>query len=179
MIANIEDVRGEGDLEVHKSNTISKRKSKTKEFYHAILLEFAKRSISHKIRIKIYKHLGMRIGENVYIGPGLEIIDQTLSRLVTLGDRVTISPRVTFVVSSSPNKSKLRGTYPRKIGKIYIEDDAWIATGAIILPSITIGKMSVVGAGAVVTKAVTPFTVVGGVPAKVIKKIGENNYEKM
>lgn len=173
MIANIEDVRGEGDLEVHKSNTISKRKSKTKEFYHAILLEFARRSISHKIRIKIYRLLGMRIGENVYIGPGLEIIDQTLSSLVTLGDRVTISPRVTLVVSSSPNNSKLREIYPRKIGRITIEDDAWIATGVIILLGTTIGKMSVVGAGAVVTKDVPRFTVVGGVPAKVIKKIGD------
>ena len=179
MIANIDDIRDEEDLEISKSNTISKRNSKTKEFYHAILMGFAKKRISHKIRIKIYKHLGMSIGKDVYIGPGLEIIDQTLSNLVTLGDRVTISPRVTLVVSSSPNNSKLREIYPRKIGRITIEDDAWIATGAIILPGITIGKMSVVGAGSVVTKDVPPFTVVGGVPAKVIKKIGENNYEKM
>jgi len=174
MIANIDDILGEGDLKIPNANTNSKRNSRTKEFYHAVLMEFAKKRISYKIRIEIYKLLGMRIGENVYIGPGLEIIDQTLSNLVTLGERVTISPRVTLVVSSSPNKSKLRDVvYPRKIGKITIEDDAWIATGAIILPGITIGKMSVVGAGSVVTKDVLPFTVVGGVPAKVIKRIGD------
>jgi len=174
MIANIDDIRSKGDLEILKSNTVSKSSSKTKEFYHAILMEFAKQRLSHKIRIKIYKHLGMKIGEDVYIGPGLEIIDQTLSNLVTLGDRVTISPQVTLVVSSSPNNSKLRDVvYPRKIGRITIEDDAWIATGAIVLPRITIGKMSVIGAGSVVTKDVPPFTVVGGVPARVIKKIGD------
>ena len=161
-------------METLKSNTISKRDSKVKELFHVILMEFAKKRISHKIRIKIYKLLGMSIGENVYIGPGLEIIDQTLSNLVTLGDRVTISPLVTLVVSSSPNNSKLRDVfYPRRTGRITIEDDAWIATGAIILPGITIGKMSVVGAGSVVTKGIPSYTVVGGVPAKVIKKIGD------
>jgi acetyltransferase-like isoleucine patch superfamily enzyme len=163
---------GEYYLKIRNPEVNSPKNSKTKEFYHAILVELAKKRISHKIRIRIYKHLGMRIGENAYIGPGLEIIDQTLSNLVALGNRVTISPQVTLVVSSSPNNSKLKDlSYPRKIGRITIEDDAWIATGAIILPGITIGKMSVVGAGAVITKDVPPFTVVGGVPAKVIKKL--------
>ena len=113
----------------------------------------------------------MKIGKDTYIGPELEIIDQTLSRLVILGDRVTISSRVTLVVSSSPNKSKLSEKYSKKFGIILVEDDAWIGTGVIILPGITIGKMSIVNAGAVVTKDVLPFTIVAGVPAKQIRKI--------
>ncbi len=52
---------------------------------------------------------------------------------------------------------------------ILIHDNVWIATGAIILPGITIGEGAVVGAGAVVTKDVEPWTVIGGNPAKFIK----------
>lgn len=54
-------------------------------------------------------------------------------------------------------------------GKVVLEDDVWIGYRAIILPGVTIHKGAVVGAGAVVTKDVEPFAVVGGVPAKVIK----------
>lgn len=142
-----------------------------KECYHAILMRFAKIVLSYNIRIKIYKHLGMTVGKNVYIGPGFNVIDETLTKLITLGDRVTIAPQTTFVVSSGPNNSKLMGIYPRNFGKIVVEDDVWIGTGAIILPGVVIGRMSIVGAGAVVTKDVSPFTVVGGVPAKVIRLI--------
>lgn len=57
-------------------------------------------------------------------------------------------------------------TEPRAV---VIEDDVWIAARAIILPGITVGKGAVVAAGAVVTKDVAPYTVVGGVPARLIK----------
>lgn len=156
-------------------NQILKKHSKVKRLYHAVLIRIAKMMLSHKIRINIYKHLGMKIGKRAYVGTDLDIIDQTLSSLVTLGDRATISNRTTLVVSASPNNSKLIGFYPRKAGKIIIEDDAWIGTGAILLPGVTIGKMSVVAAGAVVTRDVPPFTVVAGVPARIIKKLEKSS----
>ena len=53
---------------------------------------------------------------------------------------------------------------------IVIHDNVWIATGAIVLPGVTIGEGAVVAAGAVVTKDVPPWTVVGGNPARVIKE---------
>lgn len=53
--------------------------------------------------------------------------------------------------------------------KVVIEDDVWIGAYAFIMPGITIGRGSVIGAGAVVTKDVKPFSIVGGVPAKHIK----------
>jgi acetyltransferase-like isoleucine patch superfamily enzyme len=54
---------------------------------------------------------------------------------------------------------------------VVIGDDCWIGANAVILPGVTIGEHCVVAAGAVVTKDVEPNTVVGGVPAKVIRKI--------
>ena len=62
----------------------------------------------------------------------------------------------------------------RKQGIVYarvvIEDDVWIGTRSIILPGVTIGKGSVIAAGSVVTKDVPPYNLVGGIPAKIIKK---------
>ena len=57
---------------------------------------------------------------------------------------------------------------------IHIKSGSWIARGATILPEITIGENAVVAAGAVVTKDVPAFNVVAGVPAKVIKRIHNN-----
>src|SRR5260221_345194 len=53
--------------------------------------------------------------------------------------------------------------------KIVIEDDVWIGINAIILPKVTIGRGAIIAAGAVVTKDVEPYAVVGGVPARLIK----------
>lgn len=62
-----------------------------------------------------------------------------------------------------------------KIDNVNIENGCWIGANAIILPGVTIGEKSVVAAGSVVTKDVKPYSVVGGVPAKFIKEIKNEN----
>ena len=85
---------------------------------------------------------------------------------------MAISPRVTLVIHTQPNVSRIVDYVNSKKGKITIEKDAWIGTGVVILPDVTIGEGAVVGANAVVTKDVPPYTVVGGIPAK------KNQYGK-
>ena len=115
---------------------------------------------------------GYRIGEQVYIGEDLIIVDELDDRgMVRIGNRVAIAERVTLVISSNANFSKIRPFMKDTHGRIEIEDDAWLGTGAIILPDVRIGTGAVVGAGSVVTKDVPDLTVVGGVPAKAIRKI--------
>jgi len=58
----------------------------------------------------------------------------------------------------------------RETGKISIGEDVWLGAYVIVLPGVTIGKGSVIGAGAVVTKDISPYSIAVGVPAKVIKK---------
>ena len=58
---------------------------------------------------------------------------------------------------------------------VVIKDDVWIGANAVILPGVTIGRHAVVAAGAVVTKDVPPYTLVGGVPAKVIRMLGNQS----
>ena len=55
-------------------------------------------------------------------------------------------------------------------GRITIQDNVWIGDNAVILSGVTIGEGAIVGANSVVTKDVPPFTVVGGVPARIIKQ---------
>ena len=127
----------------------------------------------NSIRIIGLKLCGFSVGENVYVGPDL-IIASIISELgcsLEIGDRVAIGPRVTIILSSDANWSKIAEQITPVKGKVILENDCWLGAGVIILPGITIGKCAVVGAGSVVTKDVEPFTVVAGVPAKVIKKL--------
>ena len=115
---------------------------------------------------------GISIGKDVYIGEEMIIIDELVDKgFVTIADRVAIAERVTFVVSSFPNNSRIRPFINEQHGAIKICEDAWLGTGSIILPNVTIGKGAVVGAGSVITKDVPDYSVVAGIPGKIIKKL--------
>ncbi len=131
----------------------------------------ATNAFTNKFRCYFFRFLGMKIGKNTYIGPNLMIISYVFAPLIEIGKRVAIAPNVTLVVSSGANNSSISKLYPRKVSPIKIADDAWIGTGVIINPGVEIGKCSIVGAGAVVTRDVPPYCVVAGNPAKVIKTI--------
>jgi len=140
----------------------------------------AKLSPGFGFRIWLLKKCNYKIGSKVYIGEDLIIIDDLydVDISLTIGDRVAISPRVTLVLHTKPNWSKIAEFVNSKKGKIAIGNDAWIGTGAVILPDVCIGKGAVVGANSVVTRDVAPYTIVGGVPAKKIKDVLMPKSEK-
>lgn len=127
------------------------------------------------LRIRLLRMCGYVIGRDVYIGEDLIIIDdldETDTRLnLCIGDRAAISPRVTFVMHTQPNESRIVPYVNSHKGSISVDADAWIGTGAVILPGVTVGEGAVVGANSVVTRDVLPYTVVGGVPARKIKEV--------
>ncbi len=138
-----------------------------------LLKLIAKQLPGNGLRIRLLRLCGYVIGSQVYIGEDLIIVDDLDETQVNLsvGDRAAISPRVTFVLHTQPNDSRIVPYVNSHKGSVTVEADAWIGTGAVILPNVTIGEGAVVGANSVVTKDVAPYTVVGGVPARKIKEV--------
>ena len=127
----------------------------------------------NSVRVLGLKLCNFEVGEKVYIGQDLivaSVISEESCHL-QIGNRVAIGPRVTIILSSDANWSNLMKKIQPIKGTIILKNDCWIGTGAIILPRVTIGECAIVGAGAVVTKDVEAYTVVAGVPAKLVKKL--------
>jgi acetyltransferase-like isoleucine patch superfamily enzyme len=110
----------------------------------------------------------IRVGKNVFINHGCEFMDRGG---ITLEDDVLIGPKVNLVTINHPvEPSKRRSTF---CAPIRIKRNAWIGVGASVMPGVTIGENAIVAANAVVTSAVAANTIVGGIPAKVIKTFAE------
>jgi acetyltransferase-like isoleucine patch superfamily enzyme len=107
-----------------------------------------------------------RIGKNVFIN-----FDCTLLDLggITIEDNVMLAPKVSLLTEGHPIAPSERQTLTA--GSIHLKKNVWIGAGATILKGVTIGENSVVAAGSVVSKDVPDNVVVGGTPAKIIKKI--------
>lgn len=92
---------------------------------------------------------------------------------VFVGNRTLIGPGVCICTSTHDLEPSIRNAQGGSFAKpIRIGDDCWIGARAIILPGVTIGDGSMVAAGAVVSKDVEPGCVVGGVPARIIRRLG-------
>jgi len=142
-----------------------------------LLKTLAKEMPTYRIRSSLLRTAGYKIGSKVFIGEDLIIRDERRDwGMVTIGDRVAITDRVTLVVASNANFSKIRNLVGDVHLPIVIEDDAWLGTGVTVLPGVTIGRGAVVGAGAVVTRNVPSFTVVAGVPARIVKRLTSNMH---
>ena len=132
----------------------------------------AKNAPGNGLRVWLLRRAGYTIGEDVYVGESLIIVDELdEAGGVTIGDRVALAPRVTLVTSSYPNNSRFRGVLPESSGPIVIGDDAWVGSASVILPNVTVGEGAVVGAGAVVTRDAPAMCVVAGTPARVLRKL--------
>ena len=127
-------------------------------------------SVLHVYNFRGMKQSGIRIGKNSLIGEYNVIRGQGG---VTIGDRVYTSPFVQIVavnhVYDDPNAPFVDQGITAE--GIVIEDDVWIGSGAVITDGVRIGTGAVIAGGAVVTQDVEPHTVVGGVPAKELRKI--------
>jgi acetyltransferase-like isoleucine patch superfamily enzyme len=121
-------------------------------------------------RLTLLRWTGVRIGHDVYIADDFLIVEELSGNdQVIIGDRVSIAPRVTVVTSSHPNNSRIRPFAPVTHGGVTIGPDAWIGSGAIVLPGVTIGRGAVIGAQSVVAADVPPLNVVAGQPARTIR----------
>ena len=122
--------------------------------------------------------------EHVLIGKGtygeLNVVDFGGNAKLIINNYVSIAQHVSFILKAEHYTDHI-STYPFKVkilrtqntesfskGNIIVDDDVWIGYGATIMSGVHIGQGAVVAAGAIVTKDIPPYAIVGGVPAKII-----------
>lgn len=128
-----------------------------------------------RLRCEAFRASGVKIGKGVFITIGLIILDG-YKGIVSIGDRVAFGNYVTIVAASAPNNSLLC-KHPEvaegyiKTLPVNIKEDVWVGSGTIILPGVTIGEKSIIGAGSVVREDVLPYSIIAGVPGRVIRNL--------
>jgi len=140
------------------------------------------------LRYKVVKKILRNCGKDVivknkaYFGNGKRLSIGSRSQIgqnarlggdIILGKDILMGPDVVMMATSHEFSSTTtlinqQGATEEK--QIVIDDDVWIGTRVIILPGVHIGAHSIIGAGSVVTKSCEPYSIIGGVPAKLIKK---------
>ena len=110
-------------------------------------------------RVRLHRARGVNIGENVWIGYDV-VLETAYPELITIEDGASIGIRAMVIA------------HFRETRGVKIEQEVFIGPGAIILPSVVVGRGAVVTAGSVVTRSVPPMTVVQGNPAVVIATCG-------
>ena len=127
----------------------------------------------HGKNVNVEKNADFGNGDGICIGNNSGIgVNCSVRGPLEMGDNIMMGPDV-CIMTSRHNTVRTdipmckQGHLPKQV--VTIGDDVWIGTRVIILPGVNIGKGSIIGAGAVVTKDVPEYAVVAGVPARVIK----------
>ena len=118
------------------------------------------------------KHVFM--GDYVYANFNLTLVDDAN---IYIGDNVMFAPGVIVATAGHPVNPNLREKGYQYNKEVHIGNNVWIGANATILPGVTIGDNTVIGAGAVVSRDIPANVVAMGVPCKVVREIGEHDKE--
>ncbi len=122
-------------------------------------------------RTQFHRWKGIKIGKGVYIGHEV-IFDRIFPDQIEIGDDTSVGDRAIITAHANiPSNSQLKKLYPRKIEKTIIGKGVWIMPNVTIIPGVIIEDECVIATGSVVTKKVLKRTLVGGIPAKELKKL--------
>lgn len=127
---------------------------------------------------EIITPLQVDYGYNVYIGEATFINHNAYfmdGALISIGSHCYIGPNCGMYTAQHPLLYQERNQGYEKATKITIEDNVWIGADVTILPGVTIGKGSVIGAKSNVTKSIPPFAIAAGNPCKVIRYLNESD----
>ena len=130
----------------------------------------ANHCIVPSLRVRLFRASGVSIGRRVTVNLDTKFIDNWEKGLIVLEDEVSMGPFVSLVAEAMPNDSFIGRYGVAKKARIVIRRGAWIGVGAVVMPGIEIGCGAIIGANAVVTRNVEPFSIMAGVPAR---KIGD------
>jgi maltose O-acetyltransferase len=110
----------------------------------------------------------IRVGARTFVNYGLVALDVAP---ITIGDDVQIGPKVQFLTPTHPIDPDARRAKWEAAEPIAIEGNVWLGGGVIVLPGVTIGENTVVGAGSIVTTDLPPNAVAAGNPARVVRSV--------
>lgn len=116
----------------------------------------------------------MHVGKNFYANFNLTVVDDAD---IYIGDSVMIAPNVVIATGTHPICPELREKVYQYNLPVHIGNRVWIGAGAVILPGVSIGDDSVIGAGSIVTKDIPAGVVAAGNPCRVLREISEYDYE--
>jgi maltose O-acetyltransferase len=146
------------------------RVKRLRGWYYSGLLAHAGRNLRVAEQVTINNPGNLSVGDNCYIGTGVQFYPWRAP--ITIGHNVLIAAGARLITRKHgfAELDHPMAAQGYTHAPIAIEDDVWIGFGAMILPGVTVGRGSIVGAGAVVTRDVEPFSIVGGVPARLIHR---------
>jgi acetyltransferase-like isoleucine patch superfamily enzyme len=124
---------------------------------------------SNALRIKLQRAKGVKIGQNVYLGYDTHI-DTAYPDLVEIEDSARVAIGAVVLAHSRPADGWMKHLGEQK-APVRIKRHAAVYAGAILTPGVTVGEYAIVKEGAVVVEDVPPYTVVAGVPARVIETL--------
>ena len=110
----------------------------------------------------------LHLGSGIYANFNLTLVDDGE---IYVGDRVMFGPNVTLATASHPLDPKLRGRGLQYNREIHIGENCWICAGVTILPGVTIGRNTVIGAGSIVTRDIPENVLAVGSPCRVLREI--------
>jgi acetyltransferase-like isoleucine patch superfamily enzyme len=135
-------------------------------------------AVLHGYNFRDLPHAHIRIGADSLIGEYTVIRGQGG---VTIGDRVYTSPMTQLIAVNHVFDDPQRPFVEQGItaAGIVIEDDVWLGSGAVVTDGVTVGRGSVIAAGAVVTTDIPSHSVAAGVPARVVRAVGDGQQQSL
>jgi len=151
-------------------------------FFNTLRMAILKRII--KVGKNNCIEAGFRFGmkDILIIGNNCEINEDVYIQSAIIGNYVLIAQRVAILAVTHKFDSlevPIIKQGSTKANPVIIEDDVWIGRNVVVMPGLRLGKGSIIGAGAIVTKDVPKYAIVGGVPAKIIRYRGETTVNHL
>ena len=162
------------DLMDEYNNTSRRLQSKRQELLKKLFAEVGENCYIESPYFANWGGHHVHLGSGIYANAGLKLVDDTH---IYIGDCTMLGPNVVIATAGHPIDPTLRSkglqyNLPVRIGR-----NCWLGAGVIVMPGVTIGDNSVIGAGSVVTKDVPSNVIAVGNPCKVLREIGEHDRE--
>ncbi len=116
----------------------------------------------------------VHFGKDVYANFNLTLVDDTD---IFVGDNTMLGPNVVIATAGHPIEPELRSQGAQYNIPVHIGRNCWLGAGVVVLPGVTIGDNSVIGAGSIVTKDIPANVIAAGNPCRVLREIGEHDRE--